>query len=138
MAQSHDIHALLHQTRTIAVVGAKDTPGQAVDGVGRYLIGAGFTLFPVHPVRAEVWGLPAYKSIADLPQPVDIINLFRAAEFCPGHARDVLAQPWKPKAFWMQLGIVNQEAVELMEHAGIMAIQDLCLKVEHRRLFPKG
>ena len=138
MTGKHSIRDLLDNIRTIAVVGAKDAPGQAVDHVGHYLVSAGFTVFPVHPTRQEVWGLPAYKTLGDLPQPVDMINLFRAAEYCPDHAREVLALPWKPKVFWMQLGIISPEAAEYMENAGIAAVQDACLMVEHRRLFPQG
>ena len=129
---------LLQRIRKIAVVGAKDAPGQAVDSVGRYLIKAGFEIFPIHPVRQNVWGLPTYKSIGDLSEPVDMINLFRAAEYCPGHAREVLALPWKPLVFWMQLGISSPEATKLLENEGITVIQDACLMVEHHRLCRKG
>ena len=136
--EQNKMRALLQQVHKIAVVGAKDAPGQAVDNVGRYLIKAGFKIFPVHPVRQHVWGLPTYKSIGDLPEPVDMINLFRAAEYCPGHAREVLALPWKPLVFWMQLGISSTEATALLEKEGMAVIQDACLMVEHRRLFPQG
>ncbi|MCC8195146.1 MAG: CoA-binding protein [Deltaproteobacteria bacterium] len=135
MSEHPDIRSLLQNVRTIAVVGAKDAPGQPVDNVGRYLIKAGFTIFPIHPVRQNVWGLPTFKSIGELPEPVDLIDLFRAAEFCPGHAREVLALPWKPKVFWMQLGITSPEATELMDKAGVAVVQDACLMVEHRRYF---
>ena len=136
--EQRKMHTLLRKVHKIAVVGAKDAPGQPVDNVGRYLIKAGFTVFPVHPVRQNVWGLPACKSIADLPEPVDMINLFRAAEYCPGHAREVLALLWKPLVFWMQLGISSLEATNLLEKEGIPVIQDTCLMVAHRRLFPQG
>lgn len=128
------LRTLLRDTKTIAIVGAKDAPGQPVDGVGRYLMDAGYTIIPVHPVRQNVWGLPTYKSIADLPGPVDIIDLFRAAEYCPDHAREVLDLPWKPHAFWMQLGIENAEATALLEPAGVTVVQNKCIKVEHMRL----
>ncbi|SBW00538.1 CoA-binding domain-containing protein [uncultured delta proteobacterium] len=132
------IRSLLQNVRSIAVVGAKDAPDQAVERVGRYLMKAGFEIFPIHPVRQNVWGLPTYKSIGDLPGPVDLIDLFRAAEYCPGHAREVLALPWKPRVFWMQLGISSPEAAALLEKEGIAVVQDACLMVEHRRLFPQG
>lgn len=132
----HTIRALLENVRSIAIVGAKDAPGEAVNNVGRYLMKAGFRIFPVHPVRENVWGLPTCKSICDLPEPVDLIDLFRAAEYCPAHAREVLALPWKPKVFWMQLGISSPEATDLMEKAGIAVVQNKCLMVEHRGLSP--
>ena len=136
--EQNKIRTLLQTVRTIAVVGAKDASGQAVDTVGRYLIKAGFKVFPVHPVRQNVWGLSTCKSIGELPEPVDMINLFRAPAYCPGHAREVLALPWKPLVFWMQSGISSPEAMALLEKEGIAVIQDACLMVEHRRLFPQG
>ena len=129
------LRELLRKVRSIAIVGAKDAPGQPVAHVGEYLISVGFTVFPVHPVRQEVWGLPAYKSIGELPEQVDMINLFRAAEYCSDHAREVLALPRKPVIFWMQLGIFSPEATQLMEEANIAVVQNACLMVEHRRLF---
>ncbi|CAK7049819.1 MAG: putative protein YccU [Desulfovibrio sp.] len=128
------LRAILRDAKTIAIVGAKDAPGQPVDGVGRYLMNAGYTVIPVHPARKDVWGLQTYKSIADLPGPVDIIDLFRAAEYCPAHAREVLELPWRPRAFWMQVGIESPEATALLEPAGVSVVQNVCIKVEHRRL----
>lgn len=128
------MRALLGESRSIAIIGAKDKPGQAVDRVGRYLLEQGYRIFPVHPVRKEVWGLPAVPSIAELPEPVDIINLFRAPEYCPGHAHEVLALGWKPKLFWMQLGIRSPEAVQALAETGITVVEDSCIMVEHARL----
>lgn len=80
------IRDVLQRSRSIAIVGAKDKAGQPVDRVGRYLLDKGYTIFPVHPVRKTVWGLTAYPDLASLPQPVDIIDLFRAPQYCPAHA----------------------------------------------------
>lgn len=128
------LRRVLQDARRIAIVGAKDKAGQPVDDVGRYLLAAGYDIYPVHPVRATVWGLPAYKTLANLPQCVDIINLFRAPEYCPAHAREVLALPWKPLCFWMQSGIRSAEAGELMAQVGVRVVEDACIAVEHRRL----
>ncbi len=136
--EPNEMRALLQNVHKIAIVGAKDSPGQPVDNVGRYLIKAGFEIFPVHPVRQNIWGLPTYKSIGDLPEPVDLVDLFRAAEYCPGHAREVLALKQRPRVFWMQLGITSPEAAKMLEAEGITVIQDACLMVEHRRAFPAG
>ena len=105
-----------------------------VDRVGRYLLDKGYTIFPVHPVRKTVWGLTAYPDLASLPQPVDIIDLFRAPQYCPAHAQEVLALPWKPLCFWMQEGIRSAEARALLEPEQILVVEDLCLMVEHARL----
>lgn len=129
------LRAHLAATRTIAVIGAKDKPGQAVDDVGRYLIASGYDVLPVHPVRKGVWGLETYPTIADIPVAVDIVNVFRAPQHCPDHAAEVLALPHRPRLFWMQLGIRSAEAGRLLAQAGIAVVEDLCIMIEHRRLF---
>lgn len=134
MLSDHELKALLAKVKTIAVLGANDKPGRPVDRVGRYLIEAGFTVFPVHPKRATVWGRDAYPTLADLPSPVDLLDLFRAAEHCPAHAQEVLALPWRPAGFWMQSGIVSPEARGLLDGTGIAVVEDRCLMVEHARL----
>ena len=118
------IRDVLQRSRSIAIVGAKDKAGQPVDRVGRYLLDKGYTIFPVHPVRKTVWGLTAYPDLASLPQPVDIIDLFRAPQYCPAHAQEVLALPWKPLCFWMQEGIRSAEARALLEPEQILVVED--------------
>lgn len=130
-----DLKTTLSQCRSIAVVGAKDTPGSAVDMVGRYLISAGFMVYPVHPVRKNIWGLPTYPSLADVPHAIDLIDLFRSSEFCPAHAKETLALANAPKVFWMQSGIYSYEARQLLSATAMTVIEDRCLMVEHRRLF---
>jgi hypothetical protein len=120
---------LLTQVKTIAVVGAKDAPTQPVNGVGRFLIEAGYTVYPVHPKRTDVWGLPTYPSLADVPGPIDLVDLFRAPSHCPGHAQEVLALPTLPKLFWMQLGITSPEAKAILADTPITVVEDLCLMV---------
>jgi len=133
-----ELAALLRQVKTIAVVGAKDKPGQPVDGVGRYLIDAGFTVIPVHPKRPSVWGLAAYPTLADVPCPIDLIDLFRTADACPEHAREALALAHKPRAFWMQSGIVSADAADILKNSGIFVVQDRCLMVDHAQLITGG
>ncbi len=128
------LRALLRDCRTIAVVGAKDRPGSPVDDVGRYLLRAGFTVHPVHPVRKSVWGLTAYPSLADVPGPIDIVDLFRAAEHCPGHARETASLVPLPRIFWMQSGIVSPEAATILNGLPVTVVSDRCLMVEHQRL----
>ncbi|WP_428558819.1 MAG: CoA-binding protein [Solidesulfovibrio sp. DCME] len=126
---------LLAPGKVIALVGAKDRPGTEVDMVGRYLIEAGFTVIPVHPARATVWGIPARKALADIDTAVDIVNLFRAPQHCPDHAAEVLDLPFRPACFWMQTGIVSPQARELLSPSGISVVEDRCIMVEHRRLW---
>ncbi len=128
------IRRLFNEKPHIAIVGAKDKPGQPVDRVGRYLLERGFDISPVHPARHSVWGLDAYPTLADVPRPPRIVVLFRAAEYCVEHARECLELKEKPLAFWMQSGIRNAEAARLMGEAGVMVVQDACIMVEHKRL----
>lgn len=92
------IRDVLQRSRSIAIVGAKDKAGQPVDRVGRYLLDKGYTIFPVHPVRKTVWGLTAYPDLASLPQPVDIIDLFRAPQTVPPMRRKCWPCPGSPSA----------------------------------------
>ena len=125
---------MLRTPRTIAIVGAKDKLGEAVDSVGRYLIRAGFDVAPVNPARREVWGLKAYPCLADVPTPIDIVNVFRAPEYCAGHAREAAALKPRPGVFWMQLGITSAEASRIAAEAGMETVDDCCIMIEHRNL----
>lgn len=127
------LRSLLSSARTIAIIGAKDVPGQDVDRVGRYLIAAGYTVIPVHPKRKTVWGMPALVSVS-MVETADIVVLFRAPQYCPDHAREVLAMKTRPACFWMQQGISSPEARRLMQDNGIGVVEDRCIMVEHRRL----
>jgi hypothetical protein len=125
-----ELAPLLREVKTIAVVGAVDKPGRPVDMVGRALIEMGFTVIPVHPKRSDVWGLPTYSALGDIPMQVDMVDLFRAPQFCPAHAREVLAMTPLPKIFWMQSGISSPEAREILAGSGITVVEDRCSKVE--------
>lgn len=133
-----ELTALLDGVKTIAVVGANDRPGRPVNGVGTYLIRAGFTVFPVHPKRQDVWGLTTYPGLVDIPEPVDLIDVFRNPSHCPEHAREALRMSPRPKVFWMQSGITSQEVLDILDGSGIAVVQDHCLMVEHKRLQREG
>ncbi|MFW5487889.1 MAG: CoA-binding protein [Desulfovibrio sp.] len=134
LPNTQDLKALFDRIRTIAVVGAKDVPGQPVDMVGRYLLENGFNVIPVHPKRQNIWGVTTYPSLTDVPEPVDMVNVFRAPQFCPQHARETLELQSRPSVFWMQLGIVSPEAEEILTPQGIQVIQNECLMVVHKRV----
>ncbi|QGY42056.1 CoA-binding protein [Pseudodesulfovibrio cashew] len=129
-----ELAALLAEVKTVAVIGAVDKPGRPVHDVGRAMIDMGLKIIPVHPVRQNVWGLTTYKSVTDIPEQVDLVDVFRNAQFCPDHAREVLEMASPPKCFWMQSGIISPEAREILKDSGITVIEDRCLKVELRRL----
>lgn len=134
MTDSKELAGLLAKVKTVAVVGAKDRPGHPVDTVGRYLIQAGFTVLPVHPKRSGVWGLDTYPSLLDIPGRVDVVDLFRAAGECPGHARECLSLSPQPMLFWMQSGIRSPESRRILTNSTTRVVEDSCLMVEHRRL----
>ncbi len=126
---------ILSNAKSIAIVGAKDKEGQPVDRVGRYLMAAGYTVLPVHPKRENVWGLTTYKSLAEIPYNVDIINLFRASSYCGTHAQELLTYGLKPQCFWMQEGIFSPEAGAILADKPIHIVENLCIKIVHQQLF---
>lgn len=128
------LKTLLSSARTIAIVGAKDVPGQPVDTVGRYLLEKGYHLIPVHPKRNTVWGIPAVTDLASIQEPVDIVVLFRAPRFCEEHAQEVMAWKTLPQCFWMQEGISSPEACRIFEGTSVRVIENRCIMVEHKRL----
>lgn len=129
-----ELAARLREVKTIAVVGAVDKPGRPVDDVARAMMTMGFTIIPVHPTRSDVWGLETFRSVTDIPVAVDVVDLFRNAQFCPGHAQEVLEMQTLPAFFWMQSGVFSPEARQILAHAPIQVIEDRCLKVELIRL----
>jgi len=134
MINMKELAPLLREVKTIAVIGGVDKPGRPVDTVGRALIDMGFDVIPVHPKRTDVWGLTTYPSVTDIPVPVDLVDVFRASQFCAGHAREVLAMDPLPKVFWMQQGVTSPEAREILAHSGITVVEDRCTKVEFQAM----
>ncbi len=140
----HILKEKLKNCKAIAIVGAKDKEGQPVDRVGRYMMSRGFKVYPIHPVRKNVWGLETFKNIGELAlalkeknEEVDIICLFRASEFCYEHAVETIEAGLKPKIFWLQEGIKSEEAGKYMFEHNIAYVEDLCVKIEYDRFFPK-
>ncbi len=125
---------ILKGSKTIAVVGLSPDPSATSHEVSAYLQRAGYRIFPVHPKASEVLGEKAWPALKDLPQPVDIIDVFRRPEFIAGVAHEVVGLPWKPKLVFVQLGIESPEGKTVVEKAGIPYVEDRCIKVEHRRL----
>lgn len=126
------LRELLAGSRTVAVVGLSDRPERDSYQVAVYLKERGYRVIPVNPAVGEVLGEKAYPSLKDVPVPVDIVDVFRR----PGEVLDVVqeALALKPKAVWLQLGVVSPPAAALAAEAGIPLIMDRCLKREHVRL----
>jgi uncharacterized protein len=122
----------MRDAKTIAVVGASSDPGKPSHGVTAYLIDQGYTVYVVNPTETEIFGRPAYASLADVPEPVDIVDVFRRPDDVPPVVEDAIAAA--AKTVWMQLGIVNEEAAERARSAGLQVVMDRCTKIEHGRL----
>ena len=120
---------ILRDTRTIAVVGASPEPHRSSHGVMRYLLDQGYRCIPVNPNCAEVLGVPAVSSLAEIEEPVDLVDVFRRPAFCPTHARE--ADAAGAKTLWLQLGIVSPEARRIAEEAGLDYVENACTAVVH-------
>lgn len=129
------IKTLLENTRRIAVLGIKDKPEQPAHYVPEYAQQAGYEIIPVpvyHKDLTEMLGQKVYRTVADVPGEVDMVNVFRRPVDIPAHVDDIIAK--RPKSVWFQLGIRNDEAAEKLARAGIDVVQDHCLMVELRKI----
>lgn len=129
------IRRLLQGTRRIAVLGVKTEPSQPAYYVPQYMQRAGLEVIPVPVYYPEVTGIlgrPVFRRVADVPGPVDMVNVFRRPRDIPAHVDDILAKA--PRSVWFQLGIRNDEAAERLARAGVFVVQDRCLMVDWQRL----
>ena len=129
-----EIAGLLKTAKAIAIVGLSDKPHRDSFIVGKYLADHGYKVVPVNPALAQRgWqGITAYPDIASIPGEVDIIDVFRRADSIMELVPAMISK--KPKAVWLQLGIVNNEASAILRSAGIMVVQNKCVKIEHSLL----
>ena len=125
------IQRVIHAARTIAVVGLSGNELRASYFVGYYLRRHGYHVVPVNPRETEILGEECFKSLTDVPVPIDIVNVFRAPDALPGIAREAVAI--KAKALWCQFTVINEEGARIAEEGGLTVIMDRCLKVEHAR-----
>jgi hypothetical protein len=124
------IGELLASARTIAVVGLSSRPWRPSYAVSEYMQSQGYRIIPVNPREREVLGEKAYGALAEAPEPVDIVNIFRRPEFVRGIVVD--AMRIGAKAVWMQVGVIDEEAAEVARAAGLTVVMDRCIAVEHR------
>jgi predicted CoA-binding protein len=130
------IAAVLRQARTIAVLGAHPEASRAAFYVPDYLHAQGYRILPVNPQLAgrTLWGEPVRRSLAELGEPVDIVDVFRRPDLLPSHLDDLLAMAPRPQLVWLQLGIRNDAFARDVQAAGIDVVQDRCTLADHRRL----
>jgi hypothetical protein len=130
------VAAVLRAARTIAVLGAHHEPARPAFYVPDYLHAQGYRILPVNAVLVgqTLWGQPVRGTLAELGEPVDVVDVFRRAELLPGHLDDLLAMSPRPRLVWLQLGIRNDAFARAVEAAGIDVVQDRCTLADHRAL----
>ena len=126
------LRAILTRARTIAIVGASSKRDRPSYEVMKILMGAGFRVIPVTPKESKILGRQAYATLADIPERVDIVDVFRRPEYTPDIARSAVATG--AKALWLQLGVVNWEAAQIAHDGGLAVVMDRCTAIEQRRL----
>ncbi|MGQ3671098.1 CoA-binding protein [Xanthobacter sp. TB0136] len=130
---------ILQNVKTIAVLGASANNARPSYEVMHFLAGLGYHVFPINPGQAGkvIDGLTYYGTLADVPDPVDMVDVFRAPENLPGILEEVLALPHRPRVLWMQLGVRDDAIATQAENAGLKVVMDRCPKIEYPLLFPK-
>jgi uncharacterized protein len=131
---SSEIAELLRTAKTIAIVGLSPKENRPSNMVGRYLLAAGYTVYPINPGQKEILGEVCYPDLNALPAPVDIIDIFRKAEEILPIVEQIVASNRWPRAIWMQQGIVHQAAAQMARNKGIFVVMDRCIKVDHETL----
>jgi predicted CoA-binding protein len=122
---------ILSEAHTIALVGASPNPSRPSHQVMRYLLGAGYRVIPVRPLVREVLGVPCASSLGEIDEPIDLVDVFRRAEFCPQVAEEAAAGAG---ALWLQLGILSPEARAIAEAGGLEYVENECTAIVHRAL----
>lgn len=123
---------ILRETKNIAIVGLSDKPDRASHQVARNLQAAGYQLYPVNPKLEQVLGRTCYPDLSSIPEPIDIVDVFRRAETCLPIAEE--AAKIGVNTLWLQLGIRREACRKLSQDAGMQYIEDRCTKIEHGKL----
>lgn len=133
-ATSQEVREVLASARTVAVVGLSDKPDRDSYRVAAYLQRAGYRIVPVNPAVKEVLGEKAYASVREVPEKVDVVDVFRKAEAVPEIVEDAIAAG--AKVVWLQGGIVNNQAAQRARDARLTVVQSRCMLKEHRAIHP--
>lgn len=133
MSELATLRQVLKENRTIAVVGLSADWNRPSYFAAKYMQERGYRIIPVNPKYPEILGETCYPDLKSIPEPVDIVDVFRKPEDCVPIAREAVAIG--AKVLWLQLGVVNEEARQIAEAAGLTVIEDRCVKIEYARLF---
>lgn len=126
------IRSILASSKTIAVVGASPKPWRDSGSIALYLAGKKYTVYPVNPKYKDVLGMKCYADLAEIPEKVDIVDIFRNANDVEPVVEEAIQTG--AQCVWMQLGVVNERAAAKAESAGLKVIMDRCIAIEHRAL----
>ncbi|HNS14233.1 MAG TPA: CoA-binding protein [Syntrophorhabdaceae bacterium] len=127
---------ILERSKVIAVVGLSPDEDKPSNIVAQYLISHGYKVIPVNPGHGNILGQKSYKTLSDIPENVDIVDIFMRAELLLPVVEEAVRI--RPKCIWLQLGIINEEAKRLAEDNGITFFMDRCIKIEHSKLIAHG
>ncbi len=130
------LRRILTEARVIAVVGLSADPARPSHQVASYLQRQGYRIIPVNPTIPEVLGEPSYPDLLSVPEPVDVVDIFRPARYVPEIVEQAIAKG--AKVIWMQLGVIHFEAAQRAREAGLLVVMDRCMKIEHQRLIRSG
>ncbi|MGA9644155.1 MAG: CoA-binding protein [Terriglobales bacterium] len=133
MKNADAIHELLARARTIAVVGLSDSPMRPSHGVSAYMQSHGYKIIPVNPQIEEALGEKSYASLLEVPEKIDLVDVFRRPEFVDEIVEQAIQL--KIPAIWLQEDVINQAAAEKARRAGMFVVMDLCILKEHRARF---
>ena len=138
-SSSEEIKEIFKETKTIAIIGLSPKSEKDSNKVGVYLQNAGFKIIPVYPKGDEILGEKVYKKLSEIPKSIkiDMVDMFRKPEFASELIKDIKKRD-DIKCFWLQLGIVNNEAVKEAKEFGIKVVQNKCTKIEHKILVDNG
>lgn len=132
MVDNATLFRILTEAKTIAVVGASKNPEKDAHKIPKYLQEQGYRIIPVNPTADVILGERAYKSLSDVKEPYDIVDIFRPSEDVPPIVDEAIRGP--AKVIWMQLGITNDVAAKKAERAGKIVVQNACMMIAHRKL----
>jgi predicted CoA-binding protein len=130
------IRGILNTVKTLAMVGVSPKDNRPSYFAFKYLLERGYRMIPVNPGQAgkDILGQKVYAKLADIPEPVDMVDIFRASQFAPGIVDEALAMQPRPAVIWMQLGVRSDEAAAKAESAGVKVVMNRCPKIEYGRL----
>lgn len=137
LLQASEISRLLSEVTSIAIVGLSPKENRPSNMVARYLLDAGFTVYPVNPGQSEILGETCYADLRSIPYPVDVVDVFRKSEDVLQVVEQLLELNPLPRAIWMQQGVINEAAADLARKKGVFVVMDRCIKVDHHNLLTK-